>query len=190
VAVNDAYLVGPTRDAAEARTRLVAGVGILSAGTPMFLMGEEVGAWAPFKHDEIPQNRVDILGESGGLGAGLFRYYQDLIRLRRSSPGFRSRNIDIIHVSDDTRVIAFTRSDGATRELVVASLNNRPFDAGYIIQSSVDRLNPGQWQEVFNSDSRFYGGSDFGNFGAALPSQDGRIEVRLPANALVVLSRL
>jgi 1,4-alpha-glucan branching enzyme len=190
VAVNDAYLVGPTRDAAEARTRLVAGVGILSAGTPMFLMGEEVGAWAPFKHDEIPQNRVDILGESGGLGAGLFRYYQDLIRLRRTRPGFRARNIDIIHVSDDTRVIAFTRSDGATRDLVVASLNNRPFDAGYIIQSSVDRLNPGQWQEVFNSDSRFYGGSDFGNFGAALPSQDGRIEVRLPANALVVLSRL
>lgn len=190
VAVNDAPLFGPTRDAAEARTRLVAGISILSAGTPMFLMGEEIGARAPFIHDQILQGREDILGERHTLGANLFRYYQDLIRLRRSSPGFRSRNIDIIHASDDARVIAFTRSDGATRELVVASLNTRPFDAGYIIQSSVDRLGPGQWQEVFNSDSRFYGGSDLGNFGAVLPSQDGRIEVRLPANALVVLSRM
>jgi 1,4-alpha-glucan branching enzyme len=190
VAVNDAYLAGPTRDAAEARTRVVAGISILSAGTPMFLMGEEIGAWAPFIHDQILQNREDILGERHSLGANIFRCYQDLIRLRRDSRGFRSRNIDIIHAADDTRVIAFTRSDGATRELVVASLNNRPFDAGYIIQSSADRLSPGQWREVFNSDSRFYGGSDLGNFGAALPSQDGRIEVRLPANALVVLSRM
>lgn len=188
-AINDAALFGPTRDAAEARTRLVAGVGILSAGTPLFLMGEEIGAQTIFKHDQIP-NRVDILGEAQGLGANLFRYYQDLIRLRLTRSEFRSRNIDIIHSSDDNRVIAFTRSDGATRQLVVASLNNRPFDGGYIIQSSADRLNPGQWREIFNSDSRFYGGSDLGNFGAALPSEDGRIEVRLPANALVVLNRL
>ncbi|WP_091564877.1 alpha-amylase family glycosyl hydrolase [Arthrobacter sp. ok362] len=190
VAVNDAALFGPTRDAAEARARLVAGIGILSAGTPMFLMGEEIGARAPFKHNQILEGREDILRESHGLGANLFRYYQDLIRLRRTRRGFRSRNIDIIHASDGNRVIAFTRNEGPTRELVIASLNNRPFDGGYIIQSSVDRLSPGQWQEVFNSDSRFYGGSDLGNFGAALPSQDGQIEVRLPANALVVLSML
>jgi 1,4-alpha-glucan branching enzyme len=188
-AINNAALFGPTRDVAEARTRLVAGVAILSAGTPLFLMGEEIGAQALFKHNDV-LNRVDIPGEAVGLGANLFRYYQDLIRLRRTSTGFRSRNIDIIHASDDNRVIAFTRSDGATRELVVASLNNRPFDAGYIIQSSADRLSPGQWREVFNSDSRFYGGTDFGNYGAALPSQDGRIELRLPANSLVVLSKL
>ncbi|WP_104140626.1 hypothetical protein [Arthrobacter sp. ZGTC131] len=68
-----------------------------------------------------------------GQGADLFRYYQDLISLRRSSRGLRSRNIDIIHASNDNRVIAFTRNDGTTRELVVASLNNRPFDDGYVI---------------------------------------------------------
>ncbi|WP_181038573.1 alpha amylase C-terminal domain-containing protein [Arthrobacter sp. ZGTC131] len=130
------------------------------------------------------------MAERDQFGANLFRYYQDLIRLRRSGTGFRSRNIDIIHTSDDSRVIVFTRNDGATRGMVIASLNNRPFDAGYIIQSSPDRLSPGVWQEVFNSDSTFYGGSDLGNFGAALPSQDGRIEVRLPANALVVRSRM
>ncbi|WP_277524209.1 alpha-amylase family glycosyl hydrolase [Arthrobacter sp. ES3-54] len=190
VAVNGAYLAGPTRDAAEARARVVAGISVLSAGTPMFLMGEEIGAWEAFIHNEILPNREDILGERHSLGANLFRYYQDLIKLRRTSPGLRSRNIDIIHAADDNRVIAFTRTDGAAHELVVVSLNTRPFDTGYIIPSSADRLSPGQWREVFNSDSRFYGGSDLGNFGAALPSQDGRIEVRLPANALLVLSKM
>jgi 1,4-alpha-glucan branching enzyme len=48
VAVNDAVLFEPTRDTAEARARLAAGISMLSAGTPMFLMGEEVGAKEPF----------------------------------------------------------------------------------------------------------------------------------------------
>lgn len=190
VAVNDAGLVGPTRDSAEARTRVAAGISILSAGTPMFFMGEEIGAQRPCKYNEIIDGREDILGERMGQGANLFRYYQDLIRLRRSSRGVRSRNIDIIHASNDSRVIAFTRNDGTTRELVVASLNNRPFEEGYTIQSSTERLSPGAWQEIFNSDSRFYGGSDLGNFGAPLPSQDGRIEMKLPANGIIVLRRM
>jgi 1,4-alpha-glucan branching enzyme len=190
VAVNDAALYGPTRDAAEARTRVAAGINVLSAGTPMFFMGEEIGAGEPFLIGDILKHRVDILGERHRSGANIFRYYQDLIRLRRSSRGLRSRNIDIIYASNDNRVIAFTRNDGTTRELVVASLSNRPFDNGYVIQSSEERLSPGVWQEVFNSDSRFYGGSDLGNFGATLPSQDGRIDVKLPANGLLVLRRM
>jgi hypothetical protein len=130
VAVNDAALVGPTRDSAEARTRVAAGISILSAGAPMFFMGEEIGAQRPCKYNEIIEGREVILGERMGQGANLFRYYQDLIRLRRSSRGLRSRNIDIIHASNDSRVIDFTRNDGTTRELIVASLNNRPFEEG------------------------------------------------------------
>lgn len=118
VAVNDAALFGPTRDAAEARTRVAAGISILSAGTPMFFMGEEVGAQRPCKYDDIIGGREDILGERMGQGANLFRYYQDLIKLRRSSRGLRSRNIDIIHASNDNRVIAFTRNDGTTQSRV------------------------------------------------------------------------
>jgi 1,4-alpha-glucan branching enzyme len=190
VAVNDAALFGATRDWAEARTRVAAGISILSAGTPMFFMGEEIGAQRPCRYNEIILGREDMLNERRGQGANLFRYYQDLIRLRRGSRSIRSRNIDIIHASNDSRVIAFTRNDGATHELVVASLSNQPFNGGYMIQSSAERLSPGLWQEIFNSDSRFYGGSDVGNFGAALPSQDGRIEIQLPANGLVVLRRM
>jgi hypothetical protein len=113
-----------------------------------------------------------------------------LIRLRRGSRALRSRSIDIIHAPDDARVLAFVRSGGTTRELVIASLNNRPFSGGYTVQTTAERLPPGGWQEVFNSDSAFYGGTDLGNYGATLPSQDGRIELRLPANGLIVLRRI
>jgi 1,4-alpha-glucan branching enzyme len=44
VAVNGAPLVGPTRRYAEARCRFAFGMAALSAGTPMFLMGEERSA--------------------------------------------------------------------------------------------------------------------------------------------------
>jgi 1,4-alpha-glucan branching enzyme len=44
VAVNNAALIGATRQTAEARVRVVAGLTLLSAGTPMFFMGKEVGA--------------------------------------------------------------------------------------------------------------------------------------------------
>ncbi|MEX5259340.1 alpha amylase C-terminal domain-containing protein [Kocuria sp. CPCC 205263] len=186
-AVNNAALFGPTRDAAEARVRVVAGLSILSAGTPMFVMGEEICAQRVYKYDNVRTSREDILGERQGHGANLFRYYQDVIRLSRGSRAIRSRNIDIIRASDDNRVIAFTRREGTTQELVIASLNNRPFADGYVMHSTVDRLPPGGWQEIFNSDSHFCGGSDLGNYSATLLCHDGRIEVRLPANGLIVL---
>lgn len=186
-AVNDQPLYGPTREFAEARTRVVAGISVLSAGTPMFFMGEEIGAQKPYKYDNVQDSREDIIGERDRQGAHLFRYYQDLIRLSRGSRAIRSRNIDIVHTSDENRVIAFVRSDGTTQDLVVASLNNSPFPDGYILLTTAERLPPGGWKELFNSDATTYGGTGLGNYSATLPSQDGRLEVRLPANGLVVL---
>ena len=50
-AVNYAPLIGATRTYAEARSRVVFGLSALSAGTPMFLMGEEIGAAKYFLYD-------------------------------------------------------------------------------------------------------------------------------------------
>lgn len=63
VAVNDAPLIGTTRDFAEARCRVAAGLAILSAGTPMFLMGEEIVAQRLYKYDTIAQSKEDLPGE-------------------------------------------------------------------------------------------------------------------------------
>ncbi|MFL6047190.1 MAG: hypothetical protein ACJ72M_19045 [Propionibacteriaceae bacterium] len=56
--------------------------------------------------------REDLAGERAGAGARMFRFYQDLIRMRRVNRALRSRQIDIVHASNSNRVIAFTRRDG------------------------------------------------------------------------------
>jgi len=189
VAVNHAPLVGATRDFAEARCRVASGLSMLSAGTPMFFMGEEVVAQQSYRFDNVSQSKEDLAGERAGAGARMFRFYQDIIRMRRANRALRSRRVDIVHASDPNRVIAFTRREGQTEVLVVASLNNHAFENGYRIQTDPGRLPSGLWRETFNSDSAIYGGANFGNLGAAIPANNGQLELVIPANGLVVLQR-
>jgi 1,4-alpha-glucan branching enzyme len=160
VAVNHAPLAGVTRDFAEARCRVVCGLSMLSAGTPMFFIGEEVVAQRDYRFDNLGQSKENLAGERAGAGARMFRFYQDLIRMRRANRALRSRQVDMTHASDSNRVIAFTRRDGQTDVLVVASLNNHSFQNGYRIQTDPGRLPAGLWRETFNSDSAIYGGSN------------------------------
>src|SRR5262249_18489178 len=80
---NGAALVGATRAYAEARSRVAFGLSLFSAGTPMFFMGEEIGAQKPYRYDTFIANREDIVGGRTGSGAQLFRFYQDAIRFSR-----------------------------------------------------------------------------------------------------------
>ncbi len=185
VAVNNA-LSGQTRPYAEARVHVAAAMTLLGPGVPMFFMGEEVGASLPYRYADFINAREDYHALRQGTGANLFRYYADLIRLRLASPALRSRNIDIVYVHDANRLLAFRRWEGAEEVLVVASLNNTDFADGYVVRAQ--RLADGAWREVFNSDAPSYGGGGIGNT-ANVISAGGAINVRLPANGVVVLRR-
>jgi 1,4-alpha-glucan branching enzyme len=187
VAVNDQPLVGETRRYAEARCRVVAGLALLSAATPMFFMGEEIVAQKVYKYDTTASSKEDLHGERAGAGARMFRFYQDLIRLRLANPAARASNIDVVHAHDGNRVIAFTRRHAGNDLLVVASLNNRAFENGYAVATDESRLPAGTWRETFNSDAAIYGGDNVGNYGASIPAAGGRIELRIPAKGLLVL---
>jgi 1,4-alpha-glucan branching enzyme len=187
-AVNGAELTGSNRTYAEARARVVFGLSLFSAGTPMFFMGEEVGAQKPYTWDKFMENREDIAGLRDGAGAQLFRFYQDVIRFSRRHSAVRAQTIDIIHVNDVGRVIAFTRSAGSDELLVIATLSNSSF-AEYVVQTDSWRLPEGHWREVFNSDAGIYGGTNSGNNGATLSVSSGRIQVTLPANSFLVFAK-
>jgi 1,4-alpha-glucan branching enzyme len=183
LAVGGAPLVGATRDCAEARSRLAVGLSMLSPGTPMFLMGEEVGAANPYRYADFLEHREDLAGLRIGLGKRLFRWYQDLIRFRLGREAVRARGVATVHRHEANRVIAFLRGD---RELlVVASLANRPFDAGYVLENAA--IPDAEWREVLNSDEAVYGGAGVGNGDAPRRSSAGRIEVIVPASGLIVL---
>ena len=181
-AVHGSPLIGATRDYAEARCRFAFGMTMLSAGTPMFLMGEEIGSQQDYFYNNYFQE--DFARERTGTGARLFRFYHDIIDFRLNQPVVRSREIRVLYVHNDNRVIAFQRSLGNDELLVLGSLNNRPFSSGYRIYNG--HLPDRSWQEVFNSDASVYGGQNVGNAGGTITSHGGFAEAVIPANGFVV----
>jgi len=189
VAANGAPLVGDTRRFAEARCRFAFGCTVLSAGVPMFLFGEEVGFQNDFLYNDILSLREDFEGLRRTSGRLLFTFYSDLIRLRLDNPGLRSSAIDVLHVHDANRMLAWRRWGESDDFLVLASLNNHAYRNGYDVRNS--RLADGDWKEVFNSDLTKYGGDNIGNFGAtAIPSRGGVLHAVIPANGFIVLKRV
>lgn len=180
------FLFENTRPFAEARSRVCFGFSLLSAGTPMFFMGEEVGARKLYTYNNFLENREDILGERNGSGKKLFRFYQQLITLSRRLRSIRSRNIDILHAHNLNRILAFKRWDGNEEVIIAASLNNGAFNNGYVIEKDLLAIPNARWKEVFNSDAALYGGQNVGNGGAIISSNQGRINVVIPANGFVV----
>jgi 1,4-alpha-glucan branching enzyme len=189
-AVNGAPLYGATRTYAEARCRFAFGMAALSAGTLMFFMGEEIGTSNPFITTSFATNKEDLIGQRTGNGRFLFAFYQSLIGFVVKMPAARSRTLDVIYRHNDNRIIAFTRSAPGQNLLVIASLNDAAFASGYVIGTDPEQLAAGGWQEIFNSDSAIYGGSNVGNGGATLPVTNGQISPVLPANGFVVFEKV
>ncbi len=178
---------GELRSIAEARVRFVAGMTLLSAGTPMFLMGEEVGAVKDFTYDGFLENREDLLGERNGAGRYLFRFYRDLIRLRQRHHTFATANIQTVLVHNADRVLAFHRWKGPEHYLVVTTLNDFGWPEGYEVPAPGPAN--GNWREIFSSDAKIYGGAGVSNAGE-LEQVDGKILVKMPARGFVVLRYL
>jgi 1,4-alpha-glucan branching enzyme len=187
VAVDGAPLIGDTRTWAEARVRFAAAMTLLSAGTPMFFMGEEVGAQKPYRYNDFLANREDILGETIRNGAKLFRCYRDLIDFSINHGAIRSGNIEVSVCHDANRVIAFHRWDGQGEFFIVGSLANAAFRSGYRLSSP--RLAGANWQEVFNTDSDSYGGTNVGNAGITFRAERDALNVVLPACGVLVFQR-
>jgi 1,4-alpha-glucan branching enzyme len=114
IAVNYAPLSGASRSAAEARVRFTASMTLLGPATPMFFMGEEVGASRPYRYSDFLNAREDYWALRQGEGTGLFRFYAALIRLRLGHPALRSRTYEVLQTHDANRILAFRLDGGAT----------------------------------------------------------------------------
>jgi 1,4-alpha-glucan branching enzyme len=178
---------GELRRIAEARCRFVAGMTLLSAGTPMFLMGEEIGAVKDFTYDGFMENREDLHGERDGAGKYLFRFYRDLIRLRRRHHALATPNIEVTQVHNADRVLAFHRWKGPEHYLVISTLSDRGWPDGYEVK--IPLVATGSWREIFSSDMPAYGGDGVTNE-AGVESNDGKLVVKLPARGFVVLRHI
>lgn len=174
-----------TRQWAEARCRVVAGLTLFAPGIPMFFMGEEVGAVQPNLHNDFLETREDYQALREGSGAAMFRFYRDCILLRLDTPGLRSPFVEIIKAHEQDRVLVFRRWWASDEFLVIASLKDKPFE-GYGIEH--ESLEGKAWQEIFSSDNPVYGG--FGMLNPQpLDSPEGVLTLNVPACGIAVYVR-
>jgi 1,4-alpha-glucan branching enzyme len=184
-AVNTAPLIGLTRTVAEARSRVVFGLSLLSAGTPLFFMGEEIAAQKSYTFNNFLNNREDLQGDRVGIGAFMYKFYRDILSFNKKYASVRSKNISILTADNTGRVIIFKRWLGTEQVLIAASLNNTAY-MSYTLETDSYLLPNGGWQEVFNSDAAIYGGTNTGNEDAVIQSLKGIMTFVIPANGIVI----
>ena len=104
--------------------------------------------------------------------------------------GAVARTIDVVHRHNDNRVIAFTRGAPARQLLIVASLNDAPFDHGYVFWDGLFAAAGGRLAgDLQQRRRRSTGAADVGNGGGTLQVNGGVINAVIPANGFVVLRK-
>ena len=179
---------------ARSRSRVASGLLLTAPGIPLLFMGQEFLEDKPWSDSD-----KDLLIYWAGLATDQamqdhLRFSRELIGLRRHQPALRGEAINVFHVHDDNRVIAFQRwVVGAGRDVVVATSLNESTFWSYAIGFP----GAGHWLEVFNSDvyDHWVNPIVAGNGGgvdANGPPMHGlpcSANIVIPANGFVVFAR-
>jgi 1,4-alpha-glucan branching enzyme len=182
---------------ARSRSRVANGLLLTSPGIPMLFMGQE------FLEDKYWSDSPNYFGDTLIWWDGLdtdramqdqLRFCRELIQIRSRYPALCGDQINVFHVHNDNRVLAFHRwLNGVGGDVVcVVSLREETWWS-YRVGLPL----PGAWSEVFNSDvydhwvnPRIAGnggridanGPPFHGFGVSA-------EIVIPANGFVIFAR-
>jgi len=133
-------------------------------GKKLLFMGGEFGQWAEWNHD----SSLDWALLNSPPHAALRLVIGELNHLYRSEPAFKCgenkpASFEWIDVHDaEKNVLSFLRKGSSESEVIAVVLNFSPIPRdNYRI--GVPRK--GFWKEIFNSDSKHFGGTGRGNFG-------------------------
>lgn len=184
---------------ARSRAKVATGIVLTAPGVPMIFMGQE---FLEDKYWTDWPGRPELLIWWDGLESkdkhmsDQHRFTLDMMWLRRKHPALRGEGLNVFHVHNDNRVIAFQRwLPGIGRDVVVvASLNESTF---YNYSYRLGFPGGGHWHEVFNSDiyDNFFNPNVQGNPGGITadgPAWDGlpnSAGITLPANSILVFAR-
>lgn len=140
------------------RSILGAAMVFTAPGIPMIFQGQE------FLEDGYFQDTVPLDWARRQAFSGINLLYRDLIRLRRNwfnqTRGLRGQHLNVHHVNNTDKVIAFHRwENGGPGDdvIVVANFADRSYDS-----YTLGMPRAGQWHVRFNSDWQGYS-ADFGN---------------------------
>ena len=155
---------GSNPESAFARKRalLAAGIVMTTPGIPMIFQGQEMHETQAF-HDD-----TGLRWDRATTHAGIVDAYTDLIHARRNlrggTQGLKGTGVNVHHIDNTNKVIAYVRWDagGQTDDVVVvANFSNTTWNSN---NYSIPFPSTGTWYSHFNSDARIYQ-SDFGDVG-------------------------
>ncbi|WP_066912170.1 alpha-amylase family glycosyl hydrolase [Millisia brevis] len=134
---------------AQKRATLGGVLTLTAAGIPMLFQGQE------FLEDEWFRDSVPLDWDRAEKFRDVVRMFRDLIRLRRDFDGgtaaLRGQHTEILHADDETKLLAYARSDDdGNRAVVVINLAVEPQTTRIRFPDS------GSWKLRFNSDGRTY----------------------------------
>lgn len=180
---------------ARSRARFATAILLTVPGIPMLFMGQEVleeNNWSDnprhFRDTLIHWERLEV----DGAMRDFLAFTKSLLRLRREHRALRGPEVNVFHVHNGNRVIAFHRWLESTGEdvVVVGTLSEVSL-FGY--ELGLPRA--GRWREVFNSDF-FEGAAEHGvtgNSGEVLANErplhgfSASARLTIPANGVLVL---
>jgi 1,4-alpha-glucan branching enzyme len=184
---------------ARSRAKVATGILLTAPGVPMIFMGQE---FLEDKHWTDWPGKPELLIWWEGLEgkdknmSDQHRFTRDLMWLRRKHPALRGEGLNVFHVHNENRVIAFHRwLPGIGRDVVVvASLNENTF---YNHSYGLGFPGGGHWNEVFNSDiyDNFFNPNSQGNPGGitadgpSMHDLPASVGITLPANSILVFAR-
>jgi 1,4-alpha-glucan branching enzyme len=174
-----------------ATLRLLFGYQWSLPGKKLVFMGDEIGVWNEWNHDQ----QLDWGVGQHPAHAGIARWIGDLNRAYRRYPALHVRDCDpvgfhwIIGDDRDNGVLAYERIGGPSDAPVIVVVNTTPVPReGYRIGASWTAF----WREILNSDATAYGGSGVGNRGGvhsesiAAHGRDQSIVVSAPPLGVVM----
>ncbi len=143
----------------EDATRAAATLLFTLPGMPLVYYGQEIG---------LQETRQPMRWEE--VGNRLYRFYRELIRLRREHPAFTSRQLNFLDTSHPRRVLAYLREGGGERFLVLINFSSRE------VLTKVKNPPEGNYSFVFSSpDATFE------------PLQFSTSEIHLPGYGYLIL---
>ncbi|MEW6157622.1 MAG: 1,4-alpha-glucan branching protein GlgB [Verrucomicrobiota bacterium] len=148
-----------------ANVRTLLGYQWLFPGKKLLFMGSELGQ----RNEWNANGEVDWwLLEQGPYHRGLQRFVGDLNKLYRAEAALWETDYDYdgfywVDCSDhESSVLSYVRQNRDRSSVLLVVMNLTPVPR---YRYRVGLPQPGHWQEVLNSDSEIYGGSNVGNLG-------------------------
>jgi 1,4-alpha-glucan branching enzyme len=180
---------------ARSRSRFATALLLTAPGIPMIFMGQEFLEDKQWSDNPNAPNLLfwDGLTTGDKSMVDSLRFTQDLIKLRWQHAALRGASVNVFHIHNVNRVIAFHRwIEGEGRDVVVVGTLREETWHGYTIGFP----RAGRWREVFNSDvyDHWVNPIVAGNGGvieAALKPMHGftaSADIVIPANGVVIFA--